>query len=86
MEDITYDHYGRMNYNPELHFAHGKRFTEEEKAYICKFYEFDGAEFVSLALGKTEKTIYQYYSQLKKQGLIEHYKRKWDEQYYSSSR
>nr|WP_275900502.1 DNA-entry nuclease [Anoxybacillus rupiensis] len=63
-----------MKYHPELHPNHGKPFTESDLEYLCKFYEFDGAESISLALGKTEHTILTKVYDLRKRGLFEYYK------------
>lgn len=73
-DGITYDKQGRMGYNPEFHFAHGKPFTESDLEYICKFYEVDEARTISFAIGKTEHTIRKRVDILKKQRLFEHYK------------
>ncbi|WP_052523802.1 hypothetical protein [Geobacillus kaustophilus] len=71
---IEYDRWGRMKYHPEFHHNQGKPFTESDLEYLCKFYEIDGPKSISLALGKTERTIRTKVDQLKKRGLYEYYK------------
>jgi len=75
MEKVTYTKCGKMNYHPEFHPNHKQPFTEEEIEYLCKFYETDGAKTISLALGRTEKTVSSKYGQLKRAGLIDMYKK-----------
>ncbi|MDR9794057.1 DNA-entry nuclease [Aeribacillus pallidus] len=71
---VEYDNFGRMKYHPSFHENRGKPFTESDLEYICKFYEFDGPELISLALGRTEKTIMTKVYELRKQGLYDYYK------------
>ncbi|WP_176542109.1 DNA-entry nuclease [Bacillus wiedmannii] len=71
---IEYDNSGRMMYNENFHTNHGKPFTEEELEYLCKYYEVDDSQTISLALGRTENTIRFKISVLKKQGKYEYYK------------
>jgi len=73
-DGITYDKQGRMSYNPEFHFAHGKPFTESDLEYICKFYEVDEARTISFAIGKTEHTIRSKVDLLRRKGLFEYYR------------
>ncbi len=63
---IEYTSDGTMKFNPEFHHNHGKRFTEEELEYLCKFYQADGAKVISLALGRTEKVVATKVSSLRK--------------------
>ena len=72
---IEYDKYGRMAYNPMFHTSHGIPFTEEEKEYLCKFYEYDGAKMMSMAIGKTEKVIQKTVYELREKGLFEFYRK-----------
>lgn len=72
--EISYDKFGRMQYHPDFHFAHGKAFTQSDLEYICKFYEIDHARTIAFAIGKTEHTIRTKVSQLQKEGLYERYK------------
>jgi hypothetical protein len=58
-----------------------RRLTEEEKAYICKFYDWDGPAMLGYALDKNPKVIAAIYSKYQKQGLVNYYKRMWDRQY-----
>jgi hypothetical protein len=73
-EDIEFDRFGRMCFNPEFHFNHGKPFTKEDVEYLCKFYEIDHVRSIGFALGRTEHTLRSKVDYLKKKGLYEHYK------------
>ena len=73
-DDIKINNYGRMVYHPDFHFNHGKKFTEAELEYLCKFWESDGRRVMSYALGKTEVTLQQKVNVLRKQGKFEYYK------------
>ncbi|MEK4351286.1 DNA-entry nuclease [Paenibacillus sp. FSL R5-0475] len=85
IDGITYDGSNRMNYHPEFHFAHGKRFSQEDLEYLCTFYESDNARSLSFALGKTEHVCRNKYSSLKKAGLIEFYKKSY-ERHFNANR
>lgn len=85
IDGITYDSSNRMNYHPEFHFAHGKRFSQEDLEYLCTFYESDNARSLSFALGKTEHVCRCKYSSLKKAGLIEFYKKSY-ERHFNANR
>ncbi len=74
IEGITYDPYGRMQYHPEFHENHGKPFTEDDKEYLCMFYEIDNTRALSYAIGKTEVVLRAKYSILKRQGKVEFYR------------
>ena len=73
--EITYDSSGRMNYHPDFHTEHGKPLTEEELEYLCKYYEFDGRQMMSMALGKTEKVVSHVVNKLRKSGKFEYYRK-----------
>lgn len=73
---IKYDDQGRMKYHPKYHTRHGKKFTEEELIYLCKFWEIDDIRDLSFGLGKTEMTLASKMSELKKNGQYEFYKAK----------
>lgn len=70
----TYDKLGRMNYHPDYHFNQGKPFSQEELEYLCKYWEVDPPDLISLALGRTEKSLYSKVKRLQKNGLYEYYK------------
>ncbi|RDW17022.1 DNA-entry nuclease [Oceanobacillus arenosus] len=74
MHPIEYDDDGRINYNPDFHFAHGKLWAEEELEYLCKFIDYDGARSMQYSLGKTEKTIRNKINDLRKNGKFWYYK------------
>jgi hypothetical protein len=77
-EGIEYDNRGRLKYHPEFHPNQGERLNDEELAYLCKFYEVDSLKSLSLALGRTERTLTNKVNYLRKKGLFDYYKKKWD--------
>lgn len=77
--DLEYDNLGRLKYNESLHFNHGKRFTEDDLMYLCKFWEVEGTKSLSLGLGRTEMTLSSKITRLKQDGMYEGYKDKYDE-------
>lgn len=77
-ETIEYDNLGRMKYHPDYHFAHGQRFTEEETAYICRYIDSDEIINLSLAIGKTQMTISDKASRLRRNGKFEMYRKMWE--------
>ena len=64
----------RMIYDPEFHENHGKRWSEEDKAYLVQMRPAMKWNDLSLALGRTIDTCFHKYSQIKKQGKLEYYK------------
>lgn len=76
-DGITYDKLGRMQYHPDFHPNHGKPFTDEDKEYLCMFYETDNVRSLSFALGKTEHTLRVKYNDLKQKGKIQFYKNRY---------
>jgi hypothetical protein len=78
MEKIRYDRCGRLKHHPEFHPNHNKPFSEEERAYLCKFYGFDGRKSMSMALGRRETAVAEEFRRLKREGLIEYYQKMWD--------
>ncbi|MED4586695.1 DNA-entry nuclease [Brevibacillus choshinensis] len=77
-EGIEYDKRGRLMYHPELHPNQGKPFSDEETAYLCKYIESDGMKSMSLALGRLELSVKHKLDFVRKNGLVEYYKSKWD--------
>lgn len=69
--NVTYDRWGRMNYNPMFHGKQNQPWTTTDQSYLIKNYELDGPEAVSLALERTIHTVMQRASELRKQGLME---------------
>ena len=51
---VEYDDQGYMKYHPCYHQNLGKRFTEEEKEYLCK-YASDGMNSMGMALARPPK-------------------------------
>ena len=72
--EVRYDNSGRMLYHPLFHPNHGKPFSESDKEYLCKYYEYDPVDLISLALGRTESTIREQARKLRSNGLFERYK------------
>lgn len=56
----------------------GKSFTELEKAYICKFYKFDGRESLADSLNRHKTVISNLYYRLEASGQVNDYIKKWD--------
>lgn len=65
-------------YHPDLHPDQGKPFTTEELAYLCKFYGYDPLKTLALALGRTEQTITNKVLYLRRAGVFDYYRKKWD--------
>jgi len=63
------------SYDPEFHHNQGKPFTESDLEYLCKYYEIDDIRTLSYAMGKTEKTLEDKVTELKKEGLYDYYKK-----------
>lgn len=59
----------------------GPRITDEEKSYICKFYDIDGPEYIALSLGRSKRVVVETYGKIKRQGKLDLYKNEWDEQF-----
>lgn len=74
-EQYEFDQVGRMKFHPDFHPNTGKRFSEEEYEYLCKFACFDGLRSVAFALGRTEVSIQNQLQILMKQGKFGYYKR-----------
>lgn len=67
---VEYDDYGRMKYNPELHFNQGNKWTKEDIEYLIEWLDKIGYEEMSLALGRTEATLRDKVFKLRKKGLM----------------
>ena len=78
MQEVKYDRLGRMVYHPEYHFNHGTPMTDEEKAYLCKFWDATGPVEMGLALGRTGKSLSSKISVWKKNGTFDYYVAYWD--------
>jgi len=61
-------------YDPELYGNQGEPFTDYEVEYLCKYYEIDGSEIMSLALGRTVPAVKSKIKKLRKQGSFDYYK------------
>ena len=58
----------RMQYTPEFHEEHGKRWSEEDIAYLVQMRPATKWADISLALGRTHGVCAHKYCQLKKSG------------------
>lgn len=67
---LEYDEQGRMKYNPELHFNQGQRWSKEDLDYLINWYHIIGAEEMSLALGRSEQSLFEKVCKLRKRGLM----------------
>lgn len=70
MAEITYDHWGRMNYNPEFHTKAGTPWSTEDLKYLIDWYDIIGPEEMSLALERTMKTVQNKAAALRKKGIM----------------
>jgi hypothetical protein len=70
MHPIEYDDYGRMRYNPDIHFAQFEPWTDDDLDYLINWYEIIGLEEMSFALGKTESTIKHKVYKLRRTGKM----------------
>ncbi len=70
---IKYDRYGRMFYHPDMHSKHKRAWTNKDEQYLIENYVIDGAVSVSLALGRTSKTVQQRVRTLRKEGKMPEY-------------
>jgi len=77
-EGITYDRSGRMEYHPDFHPNHQIPLTDEELEYLCKFYEVDPTRTIAFALGRTEHALRSKVNSLRRSGLYDYYKRRWE--------
>ncbi|MCT8138611.1 DNA-entry nuclease [Anaerobacillus sp. CMMVII] len=71
---VEVDQSGRMMYNPIFHPNNGKRYSESDLEYLCKYWEIDDWRTMGFALGRTEKTLSNTVSRLRKEGLYDYYK------------
>lgn len=74
-EPCHYDGHGRMTFHKDYHPNHKAKWSFEELAYLATFYEHDGRNHVGLALGRTDSTVSDKYSELKRSNQLEKYKK-----------
>lgn len=67
---FEYDTSGRMKYNPEIHFNQGQPWSYEDEEYIVNWLDKIGIEEMSFAIGRTEATISQKATRLRKDGRM----------------
>lgn len=78
-EAFEYDKEGRMRAHPLYHPNQGKRFSEDELMYLCKFWEVvESRREMSYALGRTETTLASKITVFKRSGSYEYYKNMYD--------
>lgn len=66
----SYDKQGRMQYDPELHFNQGQRWNKEDTEYLINWYHIIGVEEMSLALGRSEQTVFEKVCKLRRKGIM----------------
>lgn len=71
---IQYYENGWMMYHPYFHPNHRKKYSDSDYEYLCKYYEIDGVQLMSLAIVTPPKSIVQKIHILKKNILYEYYK------------
>lgn len=72
--EIQYDNQGRMLYHPEFHENQGKKWTEEDLEYICKYHDIDHLETLALAVGRTKMTVANKLTDLRKANKYDYYR------------
>jgi hypothetical protein len=72
--EVQYDSCGRMLYHPEFHENQGKKWSEEDLEYVCKYSTVDQLETLALTLGRTKTTVAEKLSSLKKKNKFEHFR------------
>lgn len=77
IDGIEYDPNYRMKYHPDFHFSHRQPFTDDDLEYLCMFFEFDNTRSLAFALGKTEHVCRIKYYKLKKDGLVDYYRKRY---------
>lgn len=70
---VEYDDQGYMKYHPCYHQNLGKRFTEEEKEYLCK-YASDGMNSMGMALARPPKALAAKLTRIRQAGKFHYYK------------
>lgn len=70
MEQIEYDHFGRMKYNKEFHSKNGTPWTYSDQQYLIQWYDKISPEEMSLALDRTSNTIAEQVNKLRKKGVM----------------
>lgn len=73
MDKVKYDKWHRMQYDPEYHDNHNKPWTVNDLAFLCGQYKSMKKLDLSLALGRTHRTILSKASQLRKEGQFKHF-------------
>ena len=68
--DIEYDSYGRMRYNPTFHPNHKKSWKTSEQKFLIENYTLMGPEAISLALGRTIHVVMTRAYELRKAGMM----------------
>lgn len=70
-KEVEYDNFGRMKYDPSYHPRQFATFTEEESAFIVRYYKRGEVKRLSLEVGRTCKSLRQHMWKLKRDGRLE---------------
>lgn len=68
-------------YDPEYHTRHKSRYTLAEKAYLARYFEFDGEQLMSAALERPIYIISQMVQVMRKNGEWDLYRNLTEEEY-----
>lgn len=71
---VEFDNSGRVKYHPLIHDKQDTIWSEEDKEYLCKYYEVDVMETIAFALGRTKATVVEKLRTLRESGDYEYYK------------
>ncbi|KOO40320.1 hypothetical protein [Priestia koreensis] len=69
--DLATERYEEGDFFPHTN----KRWHESDLEYIAKFYDFDGIESVSMALGRSEESVKSRFYRLQRAGKIDSYRK-----------
>jgi hypothetical protein len=79
IDELNVEYEGNIiKYHPDLHVRQDEPMTTMELAYICKFYECDGAKSLSFALERSESSLESIIHRCKSNKTFEHFKLAWD--------
>lgn len=70
----------RLKYNPDFHENHGTPWSKEDLLYLCGMWGRGKGQQISLALGRTLSTCMSKVYTLRKYGLFETYRKRFQEQ------
>lgn len=67
---IEYNSRGELKFNPAFHSNNHKKWNQEDLEYLIGWYDIIGKREMSFALERTENTIAQKVTALRKQGRM----------------